>query len=116
MEINPELRFGPAHVPQRRGGLPGGTPSGTHGATGCASSTDPGQIGWAHNADATPAGPSVSFQAVLEFSMEAMLLETTHVWNTPGKGFFLRERVVIKSVDFDSRFPAAKCVLSLKIS
>eukprot|EP00291_Cryptomonas_curvata_P012583 CAMPEP_0172184914 /NCGR_PEP_ID=MMETSP1050-20130122/19857_1 /TAXON_ID=233186 /ORGANISM="Cryptomonas curvata, Strain CCAP979/52" /LENGTH=75 /DNA_ID=CAMNT_0012858799 /DNA_START=26 /DNA_END=249 /DNA_ORIENTATION=- len=34
----------------------------------------------------TPAGPSVSFLAVLDFSMEMMLLETAHVWNTPGKG------------------------------
>ena len=32
-----------------------------------------------------------SFIAVLEFSMETMLLETAHVWNAPGKGFFLRE-------------------------
>ena len=54
------------------------------------SSTGPGRKGWAHGAGATPAGPSVSFLAVLEFSMETMVLETAHVWNTPGKGFFLR--------------------------
>ena len=30
--------------------------------------------------------------------MDSMLVETMHVWNTPGKGFFLRECVVIKSV------------------
>jgi hypothetical protein len=45
--------------------------------------------GWVHGAVPTPAGPSDSFLAVLEFSMEAMLLETAHVWS-PGKGFFLR--------------------------
>jgi hypothetical protein len=25
-----------------------------------------------------------------EISMESMLVETMHVWNTPGKGLFLR--------------------------
>jgi hypothetical protein len=44
---------------------------------------------------ATPTSPSVSFFAVL-----TMLLKTAHVWNTPGKGFFLQECVVIKSLAF----------------
>jgi hypothetical protein len=30
--------------------------------------------------------------------MESMLVETMHVWNAPGKGFFLLECVVIKSM------------------
>ena len=32
--------------------------------------------------------------------MDSMLVETMHVWNTPGKGFFLQEGVVIKSLAF----------------
>ena len=37
--------------------------------------------------------------------MEAKLLETAHVWNTPGKGFFLREMcghqiLGISTIDF----------------
>lgn len=63
------------------------------------SSADFGRIGWAQCADASPASPLVYyFLAVLEFSIETMLLETAHVWNTPGKGSFLRECVVIKSL------------------
>ena len=38
-----------------------------------------------------------SFKAA-DSSMDSMSMEITHVWNTPGKGSFLRECVVIKSL------------------
>jgi hypothetical protein len=67
------------------------------------SSTGPGRKGWAHGAGATPAGPSVSFLAVLEFSMETMVLETAHVWTLPQLASFIM--VCMLRIDaFNNRF------------
>ena len=47
--------------------------------------------------------------------MEAMLLETSHVWNTPRQGYFPARNVwSLNPWHFDSRFPAAKCVFELE--
>ena len=44
-------------------------------------------------------------------SMDSMRVEIMHVWNTPGKGSFLRECVVNKSSPIDHGYIiTAKCV------
>jgi hypothetical protein len=44
-------------------------------------------------------------------SMDSMRVEIMHVWNTPGKGSFRRECVVIKSSPIDHGYIiTAKCV------
>jgi hypothetical protein len=56
------------------------------------------RTGWAQSADRRPKIPSVKLFQAADSSMDSMSMEITHVWNTPGKGSFLRECVVIKSL------------------
>jgi hypothetical protein len=44
----------------------------------------------------TLAAHLVNLSSSTDFSMDLMLVETVHFWNTPSKSSFLRECVVIK--------------------
>ncbi len=61
------------------------------------------QTGWAHSADARPEANRVKLFQAADCSMDLMRVEIMHVWNTPGKGSFLRECVVIKSLPISHR-------------
>ncbi len=61
--------------------------------------------GWANSAGARPATHRFKlFLSRADCSMDSICVEITHVWNTPGKGSFRRECVVIKSSSINQRF------------